>query len=223
MCGFLYTGADIGGFGADTTEDLLIRWLSFAVFTPLMRNHSALGTRRQELYKYDRVDILRDIINVRYKLIPYIYSEYVKAALNSTMMFRPLGFVYNNDPIALETENQLLIGDEIMIAPVYKQNSSGRVVYIPERMKLIRFTNNSVNQEKEYTKGHYYIDMKLGDIVIFLRENKSFVIGDGGEYVSDDLYNNLQKCSFGDNPSDYKLYNDDGFTTTYSTNNITEI
>ena len=106
---------------------------------------------------------------------------------------------------------------------VYEQNSSGRVVYIPERMKLIRFTNNSVNQEKEYTKGHYYIDMKLGDIVIFLRENKSFVIGDGGEYVSDDLYNNLQKYSFGDNPSKYKLYNDDGFTTTYSINNITEI
>ena len=106
---------------------------------------------------------------------------------------------------------------------VYEQNSSGRVVYIPERMKLIRFTNNSVNQEKEYTKGHYYIDMKLGDIVIFIRENKSFVIGNGGEYVSDDLYNNLQKYSFGDNPSDYKLYNDDGFTTTYSTNNITEI
>ena len=49
MCGFLYTGADLGGFGADTTEDLLLRWLEFGIFTPLMRNHSALGTREQEL------------------------------------------------------------------------------------------------------------------------------------------------------------------------------
>ena len=48
MCGFLYTGADVGGFGADATEDLVLRWLEFAVFTPLLRNHSARGTRRQE-------------------------------------------------------------------------------------------------------------------------------------------------------------------------------
>ena len=48
MCGFLYTGADLGGFGADTTRDLLLRWLALGVFTPLMRDHAAAGTRDQE-------------------------------------------------------------------------------------------------------------------------------------------------------------------------------
>ena len=52
MCGFLYTGADLCGFGADTTEDLALRWMQFGVFTPLMRNHAALGTREQELYQF---------------------------------------------------------------------------------------------------------------------------------------------------------------------------
>ena len=53
MCGFLYTGADLGGFGADTTEDLLLRWYALGIFTPLMRNHSAHGTRRQEVYLFE--------------------------------------------------------------------------------------------------------------------------------------------------------------------------
>ncbi len=48
MCGFLYIGADIGGFGSNTTRELLLRWLALGVFTPLMRNHAALGTRLQE-------------------------------------------------------------------------------------------------------------------------------------------------------------------------------
>ncbi len=49
MCGFLYTGADLGGFGADTTRELLLRFLALGVFTPLMRNHSATGTREQSV------------------------------------------------------------------------------------------------------------------------------------------------------------------------------
>ena len=46
MCGFLYTGADLGGFGSDTTRELLLRFLALGVFTPLMRNHSATGNKR---------------------------------------------------------------------------------------------------------------------------------------------------------------------------------
>ncbi len=52
MCGFIYTGADTGGFGGDATEDLVIRWSQFSMFTPLFRNHSALGTRHQEPYSF---------------------------------------------------------------------------------------------------------------------------------------------------------------------------
>ena len=48
MCGFMYTGADLGGFGADATRDLVLRFLALGVFTPLMRNHAAAGTREQE-------------------------------------------------------------------------------------------------------------------------------------------------------------------------------
>jgi len=52
MCGFLYSGADLCGFSSDTTPDLALRWLEFGLLTPLMRNHSAVGTRMQEYYRF---------------------------------------------------------------------------------------------------------------------------------------------------------------------------
>ena len=58
------------------------------------------------------------MIGVRYRLVPYLYSEYMKAALNDDMMFRPLAFDYTDDAFATQVEDQLLLGNEIMIAPV---------------------------------------------------------------------------------------------------------
>ena len=65
MCGFLYTGADLGGFGANTTRDLLLRWLALGVFTPLMRNHAALGTREQEPYQFEHIEDFRNVIGIK--------------------------------------------------------------------------------------------------------------------------------------------------------------
>ncbi len=65
MTGFLYSGADLGGFGCDTTEDLVMRWLEFGIFTPLFRNHSALGTRQQELYQFKESASFKNIVDLR--------------------------------------------------------------------------------------------------------------------------------------------------------------
>ena len=69
MCGFLYTGADLGGFGANTTRDLLLRWLALGVFTPLMRNHAALGTREQEPYQFEHIEDFRNVIGPPYTIL----------------------------------------------------------------------------------------------------------------------------------------------------------
>lgn len=210
MCGFLYTGADIGGFGADGTEDLLIRWLSFGVFTPLMRNHAAQGTRRQEVYRFGSKELMRNVIRVRYRLMPYLYSEFMKAALGDGMMFRPLGFVYGNDRVARRVEDQLLIGDSIMIAPVYEQNAAGRTVYLPEPMKLLRFSGGQVLEEAVYPKGHAYVEMPLGDVCVFLRENYILPLSGGGEHMAEVDFSNPQLYYFGEHVRPYDYYMDDG-------------
>ena len=168
LCGFLYSGSDIGGFNGNCSRDLLIRWTSFAIFTPLMRNHSAAGTRMQEAYSFGDTEVFRHIIALRYRLIPYLYSSFRRAVENDEMFFRPLCFDYEDDPIAREVEDQLMVGDSLMIAPIYVQNASGRYVYIPEDMRLIRMHGGELTAEP-ITKGRHYIEVPLGDVVFFSR------------------------------------------------------
>lgn len=168
MCGFLYTGSDIGGFGGNCTRDLLIRWLSFAVFTPLMRNHSAIFTRDQDAVAFGDTEIFRHIIELRYRLIPYLYGEFLNAAENNDMYFRPLSFDYEDDTAAREIEDQLMVGDRLMIAPVYQQNTTGRNVYLPEAMNLIRMSHGEITAEP-ISGGRHYISVPLGDVVFFCK------------------------------------------------------
>lgn len=178
MCGFLYTGADLGGFNCNTTEDLLLRWTALNQFIPLMRNHSALGTRQQEFYRFKNIDLFRNLLIARYRMIPYIYDTFVSCVKTNSMMFKPLGFEFMDDPIAREIEDQLLVGNEIMIAPVVTQNTTGRVVYFPERMKEIRFENSAVTEGNTYEQGYHYINLPLGTTNFFLREGRKIPIAE---------------------------------------------
>lgn len=215
MCGYLYTGADTGGFGADVTEDLLLRWMEFAVFTPLFRNHSARGTRQQEAYRFSHEDRFVNVIGARYQLLPYLYSEYMKAALSGTMMFSPLSFVYGKDALARQVEDQLLVGENIMVAPVYTQNVTGRVVYFPERMKELVFEEGKLTEGKIFEKGFSYVEMPIGTVHVFLREGYLLPVSKGGKCVEEVDFSNPELYSFGDEIRPYEYYSDDGETTDY--------
>lgn len=215
MCGFMYIGSDIGGFGANATEDLVLRWTAFGVFTPLMRNHAALGTRDQECYQFDNTDMFRDILQVRYRLVPYLYSEYMKACLNDGMMFRPLAFDYTNDSFATQVEDQLMVGDSIMIAPVYEQNAKGRYVYLPEDMLFVKLSGDKVVFKKEVAKGHHYINVALNEVPLFVKKNAVLPLCMPALSVEELDMNNLQLLYCGDNAK-FDLYMDDGMSKNYS-------
>lgn len=210
MCGFLYTGADIGGFGCDTTEDLLLRWLALGIFMPLMRNHAADSTRKQEAYAFDDTDSAKGIIGLRYRLLPYIYSEFMKAALKNEMYARPLGFVWREDPVAAHTEDQVMIGESIMITPVCEQNAIGRTVYLPEEMKLVRFAGTEITEEKVMEKGHHFIQADLNEVVIFIRKGHILPLASGGQSVEEVNWDDLELVYFAEEGAEYELYDDDG-------------
>jgi Alpha-glucosidases, family 31 of glycosyl hydrolases len=215
MCGFLYSGADIGGFGDNTTEELIIRWMQFGIFTPLMRNHSAAGTRRQEPYAWEKIDVIRKIIGIRYGLIPYLYSEYMKAVLNNEMLFYPLAFEYPDDSRARGVENQLMVGESIMIAPMYIQNARGRYVYLPEDMLLVRLKSVKEREYSMYKKGDHYIDVPLDEVVLFVRKNHIFFLGNEAESVPELDSENLEIIAWADEDISYQRYDDDGETKKY--------
>jgi alpha-glucosidase len=185
MCGFIYTGADLGGFGDNTSRDLVLRWLALGVFTPLMRNHAALGTRQQECYQFEDIEDFRSVIDVRYRLVPYLYSEYLKAVRTDDMYFKPIGFEYPYDKRAVEREDQLFLGNEVMIAPVYTQNMTGRFVYLPDDMKFIKFMPDGTIYEEELSKGDHYINVELNEVPLFIRKNKCIPIVDVAQSVEE--------------------------------------
>ncbi len=172
LCGFLYTGSDIGGFNANTSRDLLLRWTAFALFTPLFRNHSARGTREQEYYQFENPKDFKSMVQLRYALIPYLYSEYLKAAKNDGLYARALAFDFSDDKRACAVNDQILIGNEIMVAPVYVQNAIGRYVYLPETMTMVEWKNGKIAAQKKLSKGDHFIEVPMESVVFFVRKGK---------------------------------------------------
>ena len=218
MCGFLYSGADLCGFSSDTTPDLALRWLEFGLLTPLMRNHSAVGTRMQEYYRFPEVlPAVRNMIRLRYALLPYLYSEFMKAALENTSYFRPLAFDYPDDPDAREVEDQLLLGEGLMAAPVYVQNAHGRHVYLPEPMKLLRLRAVDDYDEEILPAGHHYIRCALDEMLLFLRPGHIIPVAQPANNTAelDDASLTLWNFLPNGESAEYRMYRDDGVTTEY--------
>ncbi len=219
MCGFLYSGADLCGFSGDATPDLALRWLEFGLFTPLMRNHSTAGTRSQEYYCFaDQLPALRNMIRLRYALLPYLYSEFMKAALENTGYFRPLGFDFPQDADARAVQNQLLLGDGVMIAPIYTQNSTGRHVYLPEAMKLYRLRSVADYDTELLPAGHHYIRCALNEVLLFIRPGHAVPVAKPAACTAqlDEADLTLWSCPGADGRACCRMYSDDGETQDFS-------
>ena len=212
LCGFLYTGCDLGGFGCDVTEDLLERFLQLGVFTPLMRNHSALHTRDQEIYRFSSWETMRDTLTVRYALLPWLYSEFMKAALSDGLYFRPLAFDYPSDRRAVHTQDQLMLGENCMIAPVYEQNAVGRSVYLPEDMLLVRFRSASDYDLLPLSRGDHWIDLAPGEFPLFVKKNSAVLLCPGGQSSEELDDTRFTALGWIEKEAACRLYRDDGLS-----------
>ena len=220
MCGFLYEGPDIGGFGSNTTEDLVLRWYGMGIFSPLLRNHSANGTRRQEPYRFKNKAAFAGILQLRYLLLPYIYSEYMKAALHDGMYCMPLAFAFPEDDFARRVEDEVMIGESLLIAPVYEQNARGRYVYLPEEMLQVRVKCSESNriETSVLPAGHHYIPVELDEVVFFMRKGHLLPLAKDGkkiQSVADVDFADLRLLAYAPDGASYEYYTDDGETKDY--------
>ncbi|WP_425447887.1 TIM-barrel domain-containing protein [Dethiothermospora halolimnae] len=210
MCGFFYIGGDTGGFGGHCNGELLTRWLQLSVFTPLLRNHTAIGSANQEPYAFTEevMNNSRNIIKGRYMLIPYIYSEYMKAVNNHKLMFKPLSFEFKGD-LAKEVEDQILLGDQLMIIPIHHPNHKGRYVYLPEEMLEVSFLKeNMTSLVRE--KGIQYVNYNLDELKFFIRKDTMIPYTKPSKNVKELDQNTLSVLAYVDKEAKYQLYDDDG-------------
>lgn len=134
LSGMPFVGTDIGGFGADTTPELLARWVQVGCFSPLFRNHSAIGTRKQEPWQFggEVLEIYRKYVELRYKLIPYFYDLFYEEERTGAPIMRPLVFQYEKDATARTCNDEFMVGSSILVAPVVQPGMNKRMVYLPE-------------------------------------------------------------------------------------------
>lgn len=134
ISGFSIVGTDVGGFGFDTTKELLCRWVQVGCFSPLFRNHTQDHTRDQEPWAFDEetLSINRQYIKLRYKLVPYFYDLLWQGEKTGLPVLRPLMLHYPYDRHVLEMNDQFLVGEQLLVAPVVTQGATYRAIYLPE-------------------------------------------------------------------------------------------
>lgn len=137
----------------------------------------------------------------------------MKAALTDDMFFKPLAFDFPGDSMAANVEDQLMLGGELMIAPVYTQNAKGRYVYLPEEMMFIQFLPNGEISEEILPQGHHYISVPLNVVPLFIRQDRCIPLADVAEYVSQIDTDHMKMIGYRD--GSYLLYEDDGYTREY--------
>lgn len=134
MSGIPFVGTDIGGFGSDTTPELLTRWIQVGCFSPLFRNHSAMGSRKQEPWQFGEevMDIYRKYVKLRYQWIPYFYDLFYEEEKTGAPIIRPLVFHYEKDEVAKTCNDEFMVGERMLVAPVVYPGMTKRMVYLPE-------------------------------------------------------------------------------------------
>ena len=178
-----------------------------------MRNHTAQHTRDQEIFRFRNWEDMRNVVSVRYALLPYLYSLLVKCACRDEMMFRPLAFDYPQDKTAIRVEDQLMLGDECMIAPVVEQNARGRHVYLPEDMLLVRFRSGDDYTMQTMQKGHHWLDVPMNEVPLFIRRGHVIPLCRSAEYVDALDTTKLSLVGWLEVGCAITLYEDDGEST----------
>ena len=129
-----FVGADIGGFMGNSSPELLARWFQCGSLAPFCRNHNNANQADQYPWAYGHTvqKLCRTSLELRYRLLPYIYSSFIKASETGSLVQKPLIFDYQSDQTTREIDDEYLFGDHLLVAPIYTQGCTSRQVYLPE-------------------------------------------------------------------------------------------
>jgi alpha-glucosidase len=129
-----FVGADIGGFAGNSNAELFLRWMQYGTLTPFCRNHSEIGNVDQYAWSWGETiqDLVRTAIELRYRLLPYIYSAFIRSAETGEPVQRPMVFDFQYDGVVRDLDDQYLFGTDLLVAPVTAAGATARQVYLPD-------------------------------------------------------------------------------------------
>lgn len=159
--GYCWWGHDLGGH-AFTSEnivndpELVLRWIQFGVFTPIFRTHATNDPRiERRIWKFDNFNLMREAVNLRYSLIPYIYTMGRKSYDEGIGLCRPLYYDYPETEEAYTNEGEYMFGDDILVSPITKPGTNGKTsvkVWLPEGQWFEACTGTQLAGGKAHTR-----------------------------------------------------------------------
>lgn len=168
LSGIGFCGSDVGGFSDDCRGELLARWTQLGALMPFFRNHTCVGTKSQEPWAFGEpyTSINRRYIKLRYELLPHIYNLFYEMSQTGAPIWRPLVWHYPQDGSVQNINDQIMIGDNLLAAPVLRPDKRERRVYLP------------AGGWYDYWSGDYYrggqswiVEAPLERMPLFVREN----------------------------------------------------
>ncbi len=214
LAGIAFAGPDMGGFIGNPSAELYSRWISQGVFTPFFRGHSVINSNSKEPWAFgeETEDHARNMLNLRYRLLPYIYSTFYTATQTGLPVARSLtiNYTFDENIYKPEYQNEYLFGPSFLVVPV-SSNSGFSKLYLPEG-KWYRFgTNELYDGNKEII-----IEAPVHELPVFVKESSIIpmqsVIQNTTEMPTDTLNIQLYKGSISNT---FTYYEDDGVSYNY--------
>jgi len=168
MClsGMSFTGSDIGGFAEQPGSELFIRWIQLGVFHPLCRTHSSGHHGDQEPWSFDdeTTDISRKFIELRYTLLPYLYTAFYQYSTEGIPVIKSLFYFDQDDFLTHYRNDEFIFGEKILVCPILEPNSKGRRMYVPRGEWYNFWDNQLISGGKEL-----WVDADINSIPIFVK------------------------------------------------------
>lgn len=215
LSGESFVGADCGGFSGRADGELLTRWYQVAFLTPFFRNHHEANGYDQEPWRFGSKyeDVIRKYVQLRYQLMPYLYTVLADAHDTGVPWFRPLILENQNDYNALNIEDEFLVGSALLCAPIVKEGAVSRDVYLPEGSWYDFHTG-------EKFKGKQYITVKapIDTVPLFVKAGSILPMTPAVEHLNQQAEKapiSYQVYPDSDGNASGELYEDDGKSPAY--------
>jgi alpha-glucosidase len=220
LAGIPLWGTDIGGFGfgGKCSAELYARWFEFGAFCPLCRPHGDQNELREPWQFGPEIEaICRKYLQLRYRLLPYIYSAAREACTSGIPIMRPLVLEYPKDPHVHNLTDEYLFGRDILVAPILDEGAAERTVYLPAGAWIDFWTDESCFGPR-FLKVHAELDT----IPLFIRQGAIIPMGPDLQYSSEHPLDPLTLEIYRGCDGAFTLYEDDGETSAYQNGSFSE-
>ncbi|MFV9551809.1 glycoside hydrolase family 31 protein [Algibacter sp. PT7-4] len=167
MSGFSFIGSDIGGFAEQPNGELYARWIQLGIFHPFCRTHSSGDHGDQEPWAFGKTitDVVRKFIEIRYQLLPYLYTAFWRYAEEGVPILKSLVLYDQHDQQTHYRNDEFIFGEKILACPITGPNQKGRRMYFPKG-KWYNFFNDEIVEGGT----EQWVDADLDSMPIFVKE-----------------------------------------------------